>query len=348
MKIFYALTVLFTFFFAAPAAAQMSILFVDDSSDTFGNAELFASAIDSVGYSSTYYNATDSTAGPTSELMEGFDLVVWHTSTNGVGLKLWNGADEDNEELIDYLDGGGRMWLVGLDFFFDRYGAPEPTAFVAGDFAYDYLGIASYDEQSFGNDGGLGVPMVAADTNVIPGLPEITWQFPVLNWVDGVQLQQSGAPMYTMAGNNYPLAGAICGVYNDNRTSKVITYTFDMALVADFDLMMDASAPVLAFFENIVTSTRSNSILQQEFEVFPNPASGAFSLRIDLEEAATVEVSLLDNLGRVVVEPLAPRYLPSGNQYLADLSLAGLPAGMYFVRLTLAGKSGIKPLVIRK
>jgi len=347
MKVVYSLLLFLALCSSTPATAQLSILFVDDSSDTFGNAELFASAIDSVGYSSTYYNASDSASGPTADLMMEFDLVVWHTSTDGVGLKLWNGADEDNPELISYLDGGGRLWLV-LDFLFDRYGVPGPTSFVAGNFAYDYLGITSYDVQSNGNDGGLGVPLITPDTNrAIPNLPEITWQFPALNWVDGVQLEPGAAPLYRMDGNNYPLAESICGVYNDNRTAKVITYFFDLALTEDFALLKDATAPVLAFFENIVTSAPFTNTLRHDFTMYPNPTSGNFSIDLELEDAALVEVNLLDYLGRVVAQPLPTQKLSAGRNRLGSLPLRGLPAGMYLVRLTVDGKTGVKPLVVQ-
>lgn len=348
MKLIYSLVFLLLLVLSTPVTAQLSILFVDDSNDTFGNAELFAAAIDSVGYSSTYYNAVDSAAGPSASLMTDFDLVVWHTSTNGVGLKLWNGVDEDNEELISYLDGGGRLWLVGLDFLFDRYGVPGPTGFVAGDFVYDYLGITSYDAQSLGNDGGLGVPLVTPDTNrAISNLPELTWQFPSLNWVDGVQPIAGAAPLYRMGGANYPLVESVCGVYNDNRTSKVVTYLFDLALVENFDLLKRGTAPILAFFENFITSTPLTGALQRDFKVYPNPASGAFSLDVDLKAAATVEVSLLDYLGRLVAQPVSGRNLLAGPSHLGELSLSGLPAGMYLVRLTVDGKAGIKPLVVQ-
>ncbi|TXF91025.1 T9SS type A sorting domain-containing protein [Neolewinella aurantiaca] len=348
MRVLYALLFLAILFSAAPATAQMSILFVEDSDDEFGNAETFANAIESVGYPNTFYNTIDSASGPSAEYMSGFDLVIWHTSTDGVGLELWNGADEDNQELVSFLDDGGRLWLVGLDFLFDRYAAPGPTFFEEGEFPYDYLGITSYNVQSQGNDGGLGVPAVAPDTNqVINDLPELTWQFPALNWVDGVDLRPEAAPLYRMAGDNYPLAEAICGVYHDNRTAKVVTYFFDLALVANDQLLQDAVRPVLSFFENFTTSTSANSVLQQDFAVFPNPATGSFSLRVDLENAAVVEVSLLDYLGRVVREPVQARQLPAGYNLVSELDLNNLANGTYFVKLTVEGKSGLRPLVVQ-
>ena len=93
-------------------SGQMKGLYVDDSDDTFGNAELFAAALDSAGYSITYFNSVDSAASPTDLVMNQYDLVVWMTSSDGGGLQLWNGVDEDNASLEAYLDGGGKLWII--------------------------------------------------------------------------------------------------------------------------------------------------------------------------------------------------------------------------------------------
>jgi hypothetical protein len=348
MKPFYSFFFLFALCSFNPIAAQMSILFVDDSRDNFGNAELFEEAIDSVGYSSVYYHAEDSTSGPSADYMATFDLVLWHTSTIGFDLELWNRVDEDNNELINYLDGGGNLWLVGLDFLYDRYDVPGPTSFTEGDFVFDYLGISSYDAQSNADDGGLGVPFVKPDTNMIViGLPELTWQFPALNWVDVVQLRPEAAPLYRMGGGeNYPLVESICGAYYDNSGSKVVTYLFDLSVVEDFELLERAVSPVLAFFENFTTSTPTSNFLEQNFEVYPNPAVSSFSLEFELEETASVEVSIVDYLGREVLLPVPSQLLTAGNNRFAELSLANLANGVYFVRMSVDGKVGMKPLAV--
>ena len=112
--------------------SHVCALFVDDSADEFGNAEYFHAGLASICYDATYYNAVDSAAGPSDLYMNNFDLVVWHTSSDGAELLFWNGIEEDNASLESYLNGGGNLWLVGNDFFFDRYGL-APVAFSAGE-----------------------------------------------------------------------------------------------------------------------------------------------------------------------------------------------------------------------
>ncbi|RMG72625.1 MAG: hypothetical protein D6722_05140 [Bacteroidetes bacterium] len=60
--------------------------------------------------------------------MEAYDLVIWQTGADGNDLWLWNGRDEDNGNLKAYLNGGGRLWLIGTDLLYDRYdGARTPS-----------------------------------------------------------------------------------------------------------------------------------------------------------------------------------------------------------------------------
>ncbi|MCC6460892.1 MAG: hypothetical protein IT260_10510, partial [Saprospiraceae bacterium] len=145
---------LFCLFWATASFGQLPgfrILFVDDSPDGFGNAEYLASALDSLSYDYVYLDVAGTGNLPDSTTYADFDMVIWHTSTNGVGNYLWNGDDTDNAALAAYLDGGGYFWLIGNDFLYDRYGA-TPYNFEETDFAYQYLGIASYDLQSYGDD----------------------------------------------------------------------------------------------------------------------------------------------------------------------------------------------------
>lgn len=278
--------------------AQMSILFVDDSDDTFGNAETFYQAIEDAGYEAAYYDAVDEGNGPTISELESYDLVVWHTSTDGTELQLWEGNDQDNLDLISYLENGGKLWLVGLDFLYDRYGAPS-TEFTAFDFVYDYLGIWVYTSQSYGNDGELGVPYVSpADGISISGLSEINWSLETLWWVDGVTPTVGAEAIYEMSGDeSYPLNGQVCAVLKHGLDNTVLTYLFDLALATPEDLAQNTSS-VLSYFENLVLSTKELPIAIKDV-VYPNPVRTYF--RIRSENSADIKsIQVLSSMGEVV------------------------------------------------
>ena len=77
--------------------------------------------------------------------------------------------------------------------------------------------------------------------------------------------------------------------------------------------------------------------------VFPNPARGRASVRVDLPEAADVDVRVLDVLGREVAS--AREALGAGRHTVA-LDLSRLAAGAYAVRVSAAGQAQVGRLTV--
>ncbi|MDN5330581.1 MAG: hypothetical protein PWP35_2368 [Bacteroidales bacterium] len=78
--------------------------------------------------------------------------LLWYTSTDRVGFYFWNDTDENNLHIINYLNNGGKLVVIGNDFLYDRFATP--STFAPGDFVYDFLGTLVYYAQSYGDDGG--------------------------------------------------------------------------------------------------------------------------------------------------------------------------------------------------
>jgi len=286
-------------FISIPAQSQMSILFVDDTDDIFQNAETFYEAIDALEYDADYYDAVAQEAGPSFAEMESYDLVIWHTSTDGVGLYLWEGQDEDNPDLTAYLETGGNLWLVGLDFLFDRYGTPV-VGFDQGDFVFDFLGFLSYNSQSYGDDGEMGVPSVSPIQNApIPNIESISWNLETLWWVDGVTPTLSALPIYEMSGESYPLAGDICAVLKQEDNFTALTYLFDLGLATPSDLLSNTQH-VLEYFENLVLSAYDETVLSETI-IYPNPARTYFRIQSP-DESKIQSVSILNSSGTLLAK----------------------------------------------
>ena len=348
MKMIYSLCLTIIFASNVCTYGQISILFVDDSDDGFMNAELFYSAFDSVGFPATYYNAVDSAAGPSESVMSNFDLVVWHPSTQSINLALWNKSDEDNNALKTYLEGGGRLWLVGNDFLLDRYGAP-PVTFDSNDFPNKYLGIVSHDVETYNDDGNLGVPIVIPDTNsVIANLNNLTWQFATLWYVDGVSLNENALPIYRMGDANYLFADSIAAVYHDNGTFQVLSYFFDISLVNNFDNLKQNVLSVLAFFNNLITDNSEVVVSQFDSKLYPNPTSSQINIEISIKKSAYVSVSLTDLYGRTVLELMRRQWFDSGKRILSTDCTADLENGYYFIKMDVNDESTLKPIIIQK
>ncbi len=140
--------------------ANDSLLVVDDD-NRYNNEWVVTNALDSVGINYSVHDCGD-VGGlpnniPTADEMDNYAMVIWFCGSDGKDIAFWNAAEEDNPELISYLNSAGsKLWVLGEDVLYDRYGG-APDAFSAGDFPYDYLGIASYDVQAYADDEKQGV-----------------------------------------------------------------------------------------------------------------------------------------------------------------------------------------------
>jgi hypothetical protein len=330
--------------FGLSAQESFSILFVNDGFIP-SNAEIFTDAIEAAGYTYDFFDAANLEESPTADIMENYDLVVWHTSNDGVGLWLWNGDDTDNEDLMEYLSSGGSLWLVGLDFLFDRYGVP-PADFESGSFVYDYLGIDSYDVQTYGDDNESGVPFIFPDAqSPISGLNSLTWIFPVLWWVDGVTLTDAAQPVYRMGDEDYVFFEEVCGAWFDDGNHRVLSYFFDVSVIEAEELLNENVETVLAHFESFALN--SDEVLAEEsFRIFPNPTSSFF--RIEWSGTDRIRsIRLLDLSGRMVQqyeEEIEVRQSQNLNLNAGD----HLAEGVYLLEISASRASFVRKLMISK
>ena len=340
------LTLLLAIGLCVQVQAQFSVLFVDDTDDNFENAERFHQSVIDAGYTAVYYEAELEGTSPTAEYMDEFDLVIWHTAGDGTGLYFWNTDDTDNEQIMAYLNNGGKLWVVGLDFLFDRYGS-APVTFSSGDFAYDYLGLESYDVQSQSDDGGLGVPSLTPDeSSPVADLNTLSWEFETLWWVDGVTLREGVAPVYRMSGEDYPLADEICGSYRIGQGYIVLSYFFDMSVTETEDMRLENVEAAMSFLENI---NLSNDDLQRYLfdpKVYPNPNNGAFTLELNLPETTSISARLIDSQGREITNILSERQFLSGKNTIQVKGGVKLKGGVYFVQLISDHHTEAFPVII--
>jgi len=318
---------------ASPSYAQFRVLFVDDSGDAFGNTEYLASALDSLGYESVYIDAYGSADSPTAEQMSEFDLVIWHTSSWGLELQLWDGADTDNLELLIYLSQpNANFWLIGNDFFFDRYGA-APVTFQSGDFAYDFLGISKYDVQSYADDGGLGVPVVnPAPAPPIPGLADINWQFSTLWYADGFELRPEATPVYLFGDNTYSLSGTPTGVwYHPEGGARVLTYGFDLSLANNFNLIRSNVDSVLTWWQGELSATQSPMFDLQSVQATPNSFFDHLQIKVTALETAPLSVNIHRADSQLVATFATQETARAGEEKTWQWQVpAGLPDGLYY------------------
>lgn len=322
MKRLFTLILLLGSLYAQPS---LKVAFVDDTPDVFGNAERFRSILtDSLGYTSMVtWDVETQGSFPSTTYLDSFDLVIWHTSTWGDTLYLWGKGDTTNTTLIHYLDQGGNVWLVGLDFLFDKFGG-APDNFLPGSFEYDYLGIDTYLSQSYADDGALGVSVLDPVPGPITGLSPLSgWIFSTVWWVDGVDTVNGTLPVYAMGGTGYPLNGQPCATLNTSLptgSGKLLAFYFDPALLAADSTFSFLAGDVMNYFEGSTTEMETVGP-QSHFQVYPNPSTGRVTVVSDISGWFEVK----DITGKTCLEFRTE----AGYPYQLDTS--GMMAGMYLV-----------------
>ena len=226
-----ALMLGFLLFGTAFSYGQMSILLVNDNNYTPTRISVIQTALTNNGYNYTDYDPSAQGGSPGYSYMSNFDLVIWYTGNDGVGLYFWNGTDSDNQDIKDYIDNGGMFWLMGLDFLYDRYGQ-APDTFSAGDFVYDYLGIQEYHAQSHSDDGATGVSQL----DVVPGNPIFTftpmeWVWSTMWYADALVPSPDADSIYRMGPAGYVFDSYYNSVYLEKGTGKVLTIATETAKI---------------------------------------------------------------------------------------------------------------------
>ncbi len=256
-KIYILITMTLMLFSTQTYAQDLSVLLVHDNSAGTDRVEIIKTAISNSGYTYTLFDAVVEGAGPSQALIDGFDLVIWYTGNDYAGLYLWNGDETDNEIIKNYLDGGGMIWVQGLDFLHDRY--PEvPNDFVEGDFVYDYMGISQYFAQSHNDDGFFSDGVIQLDVvadNGIFTLDPLAWQYETMWYVDALLPTDNGSGLYTMGPEGYDFEDYFSVIYNEKGDGKFLTCAFE---TARFDTQETCDAFIgegLVYFEQFSSGT---------------------------------------------------------------------------------------------
>jgi hypothetical protein len=125
---------------------------------------------------------------------------------------------------MQYINGGGIVWLTGLDFIWNIYGGAWDQ-FAPGDFMYDFVGIDAYVVQSHADGGDL------PQLDVVPGNPICTftpmkWTYAEGLWyADGLQLTDAAIPIYKMGPPSYEFCDYYSGLYTEPGNGHLFSLT---------------------------------------------------------------------------------------------------------------------------
>lgn len=163
-------------------------------------------------------------------------------------------------------------------------------------------------------------------------------------------------PMQTISIESVMIAG---GLHYEYVPEAAVDSIPEVTMIDSADYVVRDFAVLggAVYYEEIITdeiksidSTNEktlNSIERKQFNVFPNPSNGAFTIEYELRSQTSVEIAVYDMTGSLVKQIIKPMKQQSGI-YQMPINLTELPSGIYICRIVKDGKVETKQVVITK
>ncbi len=199
------------------------ILFVDD--DAGQNYETyFENALNANGYQYDVWNVSLQ-GSPSASDLENYKVVIWSTGYD------WSSTltDTDQNNLMTYLDQGGRLYLSSQDFLWDITGGSNGN--INNQFVNNYLHVTAVtnDVQYTSVQGVTGDP-------ISDGFGTITLNYPYTNYDDEITIDSSAYTIFTNPSSGNTTADRV-----DNGTWRVVFTAFSFEAVENQDANIGAN-----------------------------------------------------------------------------------------------------------
>jgi len=284
-----------------------TILVVDD--DGYQNYEYsLYQSLQRTQFAFDTFDAVAEGGSPDAATLSAYDYVIWYSGNDGGDLLFWDGTESDNPAVINYLDNGGRMWINGLDLLYDRFSS-APVSFGPGEFAYDYMGLSSYDAQSRSDDGGGGAPLIARVAgSSVSAIDTVTWRFSTAWYIDAVTSNYRSFDDYVMGPADYSLAGQANVTHHIGDDFVVLNSFFNFNHLVNDSIRDAFTTGVMNWFGTVATGnmpTVSNLTFpaQDEFlDIFVNDTANVefvWDASTDIEGLAGYRFLLGDSVGNI-------------------------------------------------
>jgi hypothetical protein len=317
----------------ATFCALPSIMIVDDDAGA-GYESYMQTALEDAGYRARVWDA-DSLGRPGPVQLASYWAALW-TTANGSASYLTTG---DEQDMMDYLDGGGNLLLSSMNFLSSR---PGPTTFTT-----DYLDITSW-----ANDTGGGTMLGISGDPISNGmtLPLAGGPFPAAE-ADNMTLSMPADTVFVST-------AGVSGLKIEDSGHKVVflSFPFEDVSVADPDPNNQATlmASIVDWFTPPVAGVEvvPPGDMRLVTRNFPNPFGTSTTIALALPRGSEgIDIAIYDIEGRLV-----KRLLDGGPGLTeaqvtwdgTDASGAPVASGVYFYRVTADGASAFRKLVLAR
>jgi hypothetical protein len=353
------------------SVAASPVLIVDDDQgydSEYGMVHVeqyYMDALDANGVSYDYHEVEAwLDDGPDFEVLSQYQVVIWFCGTGWEQTQTLNDTDEDN--LAQYLDNGGNLFLVAQDYLFDRYeGDGYHYDFSEGDFPYDYFGLTAVDHDMWIVDEieeGVpdSIPAYGADGSIIAGLSfdaKNIYEVPELEvdselYID--QLTHNATNFFMLEDESEVLQPA--AVQYEAETYKVVFSTLEFGALQDIGNGSQASVmhEILVYFgietgvDDGTLTTPAHATLGQNY---PNPFNPTTHISFAIPQNSDVSITVYDTAGNLV-KVLNNGNLKAGYHTVEwngkDNQNKTVPSGMYIYRMEAGDYTETKSCILVK
>lgn len=219
---------------------------------------------------------------------------------------------------INFMDGGGNLFLAGQDVAWDiseNSGNPSTRLFLSG-----YLKAAYVDDGNAANN-----PVTGAEDGIFSDFEDFTLFdfYGGGNFYPDQILPIGGSSAALVYGGDESRIG---GVYFDSGVYKMVYMGFGLEMVKDATVRAQLMNRVHDFFEGTLNN-EEQAQLEQIVRVYPNPVQGGtLNIELDVEAGQYMQLKLTDASGRAIRDI----ELNSGQSHTIDVS--GMSSGIYFLQ----------------
>jgi len=259
---------------------------------------------------------------------------------------LLDSTSADPCNFREYLQNGGGLMLVDMDYFYS-WGMPTSGRFYEGDFAYDYFGIGTYENDP---DDSVSVAGGTADTEVngVAG-NSLTDSFSSTNAYGPLRFDLIGGKSenwsdYVVPGNNGKsiFKGSVSNkdmaIRKEDGKFRTLFFSFPVELSTAWEfrsLMQNA----VQWLEDRPVKIEPETAIASKVELltnFPNPFNASTRIRYQIINKGLVRICIYDikgNLVKILVNDRRSAGLYEMNWNGIDRFGQSVASGVYFLRI---------------
>ncbi len=293
----------------------------------------------------------------TYDQLKDYDMVIWWMGGDRIKIHLWDsttykGVTTFYPALKQYYDNKkGPILIDGIDLLTtylvkctgnsdNDYGSiTRPLDFSDGSFIHDTLGIATWQYESYTDDGGTGVTEAdKASSNAINSFDNLTWKWSSLWRGDGWKTVSSAVDLYDMGPSTY--AGAGNSLFFKYVNNGVTMYVSSMRLATlgnTHTISQDTINTVISEIlkDAIGAPTKINKLHTANISIYPNPATNY----IQLNNQNKAQIRISDICGRTLISKTV--------QPNAYINISELNPGIYNISIVSNNKSFSQKIVVK-